>query len=539
MANQLQKITVDKIVEQYAEDTGLGSPQAFLYLIIEKYLQNLELNPIEIEESIVDGSDDGGIDAVVINEDATRPEIYFFQSKFHTAENSFDKTFPGTDVEKVRSALEEFVLKGKINSKYQNARLVDKLHSIKNLLSQNPRFTLVFCSNGLAPSEAATVKLNEFLEEANQSGEYVKVEYIDLDRITNELVAPAVSKEIDFEMQTIGRYLSETNGDVNLFAGMVEGKEIAKLVEKFKDNLFEKNVRGFLKKHNPINKQIINSASGTQSSYFLYLNNGITITCRDFTHAPTQESPNLKITAGQIVNGQQTARSIYQAYLEKKLKDDVKVVVKVLKTSNLEILPKIIEATNSQTKVTSRDLHSNDEIQRLIEQALLTKGFYYEARKGRYQGKDRKKRIDAEVAAQAYYSIFFESPARAKDKKKDLFGTLYEEIFNEDLLPENILLSYKTIEKVRTLNNEPEYSEKFNFLKDATLHTVTLIYRISATKDIFVENEISDQFRKYYECVLKATDKVVKVRSATEKEKYEHRRTFKDPETFGVILASI
>lgn len=539
MANQLQKITVDKIVKQYAGDTGLGSPQAFLYLIIEKFLQSLELNPIEIEESIVDGSDDGGIDAVVINEDATRPEVYFFQSKFHIAENSFEKTFPGGDVEKVRSALEEFVLKGKINTKYQNSRLVDKLHSVKNLLNQNPRFTLVFCSNGLAPSSSATAKLDEFIEEANQSGEYVKVEYIDLDRITGELVAPAVTKEINFSMQTIGRYLSETNGDVNLFAGMVEGKEIAKLVEEYKDNLFEKNVRGFLKKHNSINKQIINSASGIQSSYFLYLNNGITITCRDFTHAPTQESPNLSISAGQIVNGQQTARSIYQAYLEKKLKDDVKVIVKVLKTSNIEILPKIIEATNSQTKVTSRDLHSNDEIQRLIEQSLMTKGFFYEARKGKYQGKENKKRIDAEVAAQAYYSIFFESPARAKDKKKDLFGTLYEEIFNEELDPENILLSYKTIEKVRELNNDATYYEKFNFLKDAALHTATVMYRVSSDKGIFLENDISEEFKIVYEAVLKATDATVKERVGVEKEKYEHRRTFKDPETYGVILSKL
>src|SRR5690606_11712329 len=129
------------------------------------------------------------------------------------------------------------------------------------------------------------------------------------------------------------------------------------------------------------------------------------------------------ITAGQIVNGQQTARSIYQAHLENKLKDDVKVIVRVLKTSNKEILPKIIEATNSQTKVTSRDLHSNDSIQRLIEETLKTEGYYYEARKGKYQGKEKQKRIDAEVAAQAYYATFFESPARAKDKKKDLFGS--------------------------------------------------------------------------------------------------------------------
>lgn len=537
MTNQLQKITVDKVVEQYQRETGLPIEQAFLYLIIEKFLDSQNLNAIDIEESIVDGSDDCGIDAIVINEDSARPEVYFFQSKYHRVDNSFEKVFPGNEVEKVRAALEEFVLKGKINNKYQNSRLVDRLHSVKNLLPQNPKYILVFCSNGLPPATSAQIKLNEFLEECNSSGDFVSVEYIDLDRIASDLIAPEITKEIDFKLQTVGGYFYESNGDVKLFVGMVDGEQIAKLVEQYRDNLFEKNVRGFLKKHNPINKQIINSASGDQSPYFLYLNNGITITCQSNSHTPAKESPNLDIKSGQIVNGQQTARSIYQAYLEKKLNQDIKVMVRVLETSNKNILPKIIEATNSQTKVTSRDLHSNDEIQRLIEHALSAKGYYYEARKGKYQGKEKKYRIDADLAAQAYYAIYCESPARAKDKKRDLFGTLYDDIFNEDTRPEEILLSYKIIEKVRILNKDSLY-EKFNFLKDATLHTAALIYRI-APEDMRSTICELDLFLELYRRTLEATNQVVQKRYADEKEKYEHRRTFKDPETYGRILEEL
>ena len=427
MANQLQKTTIDSVVDLYHNETGLSNEQSFLFLVIERLLANLELTPIDIEESIVDGSDDCGIDAIVINDESARPQVYFFQSKFHSAENSFEKTFPGGEVEKVRSALEEFVLKGKINSKYQNSRLVDKLHSVKNLRKQNPKYTLVFCSNGLPPSSSAKIKLQEFVNECNTTGDFVSIEYVDIDRLTKDLVAPSVTKEINFNLQTVGGYFYESNGDVKLFVGMVEGEEIAKLVEEHKDNLFEKNVRGFLKKNNPINREIISSASGENSPYFLYLNNGITITCKNNSHTPAKESPNLIITSGQIVNGQQTARSLYQAYLEKRLSNDVKVIVRVLETENNNILPKIIAATNSQTKVTSRDLHSNDEIQRLIEKSLLAKGYFYEARKNKYHGKEKTLRIDAEVAAQAFYSIMSEQPARAKDKKKErtFWGSLY------------------------------------------------------------------------------------------------------------------
>ena len=40
---------------------GLPQHKAFLFLIIEKYLADLQLGSIDIEEAIVDGSDDCGI----------------------------------------------------------------------------------------------------------------------------------------------------------------------------------------------------------------------------------------------------------------------------------------------------------------------------------------------------------------------------------------------------------------------------------------------------------------------------------------------
>lgn len=535
MTNLLQQRTLKEIVKQYSSLYGLPEHKAFLFLVIEKYLANLELNSIDIEEAIVDGSDDCGIDAVYIDDEShARPKVYFFQSKFYQSEDAFEKQFEGSALEKIQGAINDFVLKGKINKSYQNSRLVDKLHSVKNLVNRNPEIIIVLCANSKDPSPTAKARLEEFINEANESaaGKYLSVEYLNLDRIAKEFIAPQQKKQIDLKIQTSGKYLTEDTGDVRLFVGGVEAQDLAQLVEKYGNDLFEKNVRGYLGSK-PINKSIYTSATSDSSPYFVYMNNGITITCSRFSHTPIQNSPLLEITNGQIVNGQQTIRSLHQAYKTKELKPDVKVLVRLVETTDAELLAKIIEATNTQTRVTSRDLRSNDEMQKLIEQHLLSRGYFYEARKNKYKGKDATKRVDAEVAAQAYYSVFFESPGPAKNKKKLLFGdqTTYESIFNDSLEPENILYSFKLIKGIQKLNMEDKY-KKYTFLNDATLHTAALMHKFKGKIDLGDNEKII----KTYEKVVDSINKVILEKRMEEGDKYEHRRTFIDPETYGRVV---
>ncbi|MFA5132075.1 MAG: AIPR family protein [Candidatus Paceibacterota bacterium] len=531
MTTILQQRTLKEIVKQYKDLYGLPEHKAFLFLVIEKYLSNLDLNSIDIEESIVDGSEDCGIDAVVINdsENDVRPQIYFFQSKFYQAEDAFEKDFEGGALDKMQSAINDFVLKGRINKLYQNKRLIDKLRSVKNLGFKNPKYTIIFCSNSKEPTNTAKSRLEEFIKESNKeaAGDYLSVEYINLDRIAKELIAPQQRNLINLKMQTSGKFLVEDTGNVRLFVGAVDAEELVRLVEENRDDLFERNVRGYLGSNKNLNKNIIQTASGKDSPYFVYMNNGVTMTCERFTHAPTTSSPLLEIINAQIVNGQQTVRSLHEASQMRDLKSDVKVLVRIVETTNSDLLDQIIEATNSQTKVTSRDLHSNDEIQKLIEEHLKSKGFFYESRKNKYKGKEVSKRVDAEIAAQAYYAIFFEEPATAKDKKKLLFGDKYDDIFNQNTKSEEILYSFLLLIDIQKLNNTNN-KEKYTFLSDATLHILALTYKEMQENNLTLDLA--------YQKTVEAIDILVKERSAVESEKYEHRRTFKDPETYGRIV---
>jgi hypothetical protein len=373
MPNLLQQRALEEKVRQYATLTGLLDHRAFLFMVIERFLADLNLNSIDIEESIVDGTDDCGIDAIVIDDERSgvRPRIYFFQSKYYQADNAFERQFEGNALDKIQAAVNDFVLLGRINDAYQNGRLVDKLHSVKNLGNRNPKYTIVLCSNSEEPSGTAKAKLEDFIRESNRTagGESISVEYLHLDRIARELIAPQQKSRIDLKLQISGKYLTEDTGNVRLFVGAVEARDLAALIKEYGDGIFERNVRGFLKESNPVNQNILQTATGKRSPYFVYMNNGLTITCDKFSHAPISNSPRLDVENAQIVNGQQTARSLFRASVSKSLKDDVKVLIRIVETRDPDLLMQIVEATNSQLTVFSKVLigtiQINDEEQEL------------------------------------------------------------------------------------------------------------------------------------------------------------------------------
>ena len=168
-------------------------------------------------------------------------------------------------------------------------------------------------------------------------------------------------------------------------------------------------------------------------------------------------------------------------------------------------------------------------------------GYFYEARKNKYQGlKARKYRVDAERAAQDYYSAKFESPALAKDKKVLLYGSLYEDIFNEKINVEEYLASFLLHDNIIRWNKNEKIRKEYTFIRDSALHSVALLFNKFGIKfSDFSEGELGGSYIKNYTKVLDATKKVVDERYKKEGDKYEHRKTFKDPETYGRIVENL
>ena len=75
----------------------------------------------------------------------------------------------------------------------------------------------------------------------------------------------------------------------------------------------------------------------------------------------------------RIVNGCQTATTLATALENKDLQPTAKVMVRVFKTHSSDLASKLVISTNNQNKITSRDLHAQDEIQEHIQAEFETR----------------------------------------------------------------------------------------------------------------------------------------------------------------------
>ena len=116
---------------------------------------------------------------------------------------------------------------------------------------------------------------------------------------------------------------------------------------------------------------------------------------------------------------------------------------------------------------------SNDAVQVKLQKELQREGWWYERKKYEYRdrGIDNEKKIDAEKLGQVILSFYLEKPGSAKNKKQEIFGNFYNEIFNEDKIStEYVLLPYflyKEIEKdVKKFQQKVKKLKRENKLKE-------------------------------------------------------------------------
>lgn len=110
--------------------------------------------------------------------------------------------------------------------------------------------------------------------------------------------------------------------------------------------VFEENVRSFLGPENPVNQSIADTINDHESSTrFPVLSNGITIASPDVR----VQGSTLHLKNYQIVNGCQTSNVLYEN--REHLNDSIMVNLKIVETSNEDVLSELVRATNSQSKV--------------------------------------------------------------------------------------------------------------------------------------------------------------------------------------------
>ena len=201
-------------------------------------------------------------------------------------------------------------------------------------------------------------------------------------------------------------------------------------------HIFEENVRAFLGKENPVNKQIKSTLEmPTEQDKFAILNNGITIISSDVK----VQNDRISVDNYQIVNGCQTSNVLYENY--GLLRPDAMITVKVIGATDSDVIASVVQATNSQSKVDETQFLSYKSIVRRIEKYFEATEdipgqevkLYFERRVGQYKNTDVAKRrvFSVSETCRAVGAMFLNRPEMAYRYPTKMITTLYDILIND------------------------------------------------------------------------------------------------------------
>jgi hypothetical protein len=258
-------------------------------------------------------------------------------------------------------------------------------------------------------------------------------------------VAPPVpSLDLEIEsgsgVRTAGvfnRYDAKTDIESWVFA--MTDLAVAGLFERARARLFARNVRGFLGS-TEINRGM-EATLASEPEYFWYYNNGVTIVCDDAKQESSRGRDILRVTNPQVINGQQTTRTLARSVLKGPRASVLVRVIRVPREPNENgnsfetLVSRIVSATNWQNDIRPSDLMSNDRRQIEIERQLRKLNYLY-MRKRTTKGEARRaagarhlRLIKKEEIAQAVAACDLD-PSIVREGKERLFEERwYAQIF--------------------------------------------------------------------------------------------------------------
>lgn len=439
---------------------------AFLIWFI-KFYSNIET----VSDYITDGHDDNSCDVILdIVDNQGIKVFYLIQSKWNSLQNC-TKEFETTELKSFLHDAQT-VLKGDApigrNSLF-NSRYQDLISHVK----ANGKVKVIYLSlkNNCSTSTGNITSFEKTL------GDTIKVEGFDINRLKRDFISKNYKKSIPpnpleniynpelerIEIEIINNenphIKINTPFEAHVFT--VKPSLIYSLVNKYGVSLFDKNIRNPLIEssiNNEIKSSLINNPS-----YFWYYNNGITAITRSIPSI-SNIAESFQIIGLQIINGAQTAYSIFKAYeeaseTEREIIDtEAKVTFRLLKSGGRDFDIKVTKFTNSQNPVSERDFWSNDPIQSKIQNYFFETNIWYEKRDGEFRSIPSSiLKVENNFVANAYLAFWLDNPVAVLQNAfsvendgidliftshKDNTDGLYEKIFNQDTNPEHMLVSF-------------------------------------------------------------------------------------------------
>lgn len=388
------KIEIDEMSDRHR---ALRPDDLFVAWFMKCFVTDTEQEAVV---SLVGGSRDKSLDAVYVDDKARK--VFVVQGKYRQTTNGVGEK--RTDVlafaELARSLTDDAAYKTycqglapAVAGKAAEARKRIKTHGYG--------LQLYYVSTG----KCSAALVSEATRVVRHASKQADLDVIDGSRVLRLLsdyldgVAPPVPM---LELEIEGGHGVKLSGILQRFDPRtkieswvvpVAVDQIARMYESAGVRLFARNVRGFL--GNTSINQNMQETLDTEPEYFWYYNNGVTIICDSAEQVSRSGNKVLRLVNPQVINGQQTTRTISECDVKNGRATVLVRVISVPRETEAEaerfetLVSQIVAATNWQNAIRASDLMANDRRQIEIERNLRKLDYQY-LRKRQSKGEARR-----------------------------------------------------------------------------------------------------------------------------------------------------
>lgn len=380
-------------------------------------------------ESIVDGTNDGGVDVLLTDPNSDTSDLVLIQSKYYQKISYEDVTNAVTKLVRFYNNM--------INGDYEciHQNVIKRFLNLNAEVGDESKVIFVFFTsaekNGIRKD-----RVQKAFKALIPNNDKFELRLYYADEIVEEI------KEADSRRPTVelgklhidyaNNYLEYGEDAVIVNVSAFCLKELYGINGL---NLLARNLRYHVA-GSAVDRAIKDSIKNTPEEFW-FKNNGVTIICDEFEIS----GKVVKLRNFSIVNGGQTTYNIFKSKeLNKEM--DFYLPCKIITVKGDDEDEKnrfsleIAKATNSQKAIKPVDLKANSPEQVRFANAMRSVGIFYQTKRGEVIPKEYKEaylNTDLADTGKLCLAAIFQMPASSRNKPSMMYNTeYYEDIFNSD-----------------------------------------------------------------------------------------------------------
>lgn len=454
--------------------------------------------------SVVDAGNDNGIDGIYYSEKLKK--LFIVQSKW--SRDGKGEPSKG-DLLKFNQGIKDLF---DLNFDKFNDKIKQRSSTIRSAFdAYDTKFEIILIDtyeNSILVSENLR-PIQDFIMEMNNNGDDDAEILINFSRMNQSEIHTSIRQEnqeqLNIEMGlsnwgVISTDFSIDNNDnkeifsCKAYYGSISANEISDWWIKFKDKIFEKNIRKVLGRTD-VNEEIENTLKDNPD-LFWYLNNGITVIADKISKTAvggnSRDIGTFKLENFSVINGAQTISSIGR-FKELNPQNDLScasINIRIIEISdNLDFAKLITRANNRQNRIDGMDFASQDPEQLRIKNELILEDVEYSImRSETFKSTDKSFNLQEATVSLASINKNVVLAVQVKSAIGKFFENLergiYKEIFNPNIsgyYVYNSVLFNRAVNKILT-NKTNDIKKKTGKLYGILVHGNRMIVHLLAKK---------------------------------------------------------